>query len=264
MKIDIPQVLLDLRSDVKKAETREKQNRLEKFAYRMFAWLMTHPRVYAMAGRIGRRAADSEDRAGARVDQPARSSAHAEEKLPRYLEPPLMSREHILHRVRTALGRSEGQPPAAAPAVRLRVPDVDRETRIASMLERVEALAGKTYRAANPEDACGFAAGLIAGKTAIASNAPFLAECGIARSAGRAQRHHGPRGTARIVRHVRSRHHQRRLRAGGYRYAGHAFEPARSAHDLAAAARAYGDSAGAIASSAAWMSCLQSCRIQRN
>jgi L-lactate dehydrogenase complex protein LldG len=90
-----------------------------------------------------------------------------------------MSREHILHRVRTALGRSEGQPAAAAPAVRLRVPDVDRETRIASMLERVEALAGKTYRASNPEDACGFAASLLAGKTAIASNAPFLAECGV-------------------------------------------------------------------------------------
>ena len=53
VKIDIPQVLLDLRSDVKKAETREKQNRLEKFAFRMFAWLMTHPRIYAMAGRIG-------------------------------------------------------------------------------------------------------------------------------------------------------------------------------------------------------------------
>ncbi len=55
VKIDIPQVLLDLRSDVKKAETREKLNRLEKFAFRVFAWLMTHPRVYEMAGRIGRR-----------------------------------------------------------------------------------------------------------------------------------------------------------------------------------------------------------------
>ena len=55
VKIDIPQVLLDLRSDVKKAEAREKQNRLEKLAFRVYAWVMTHPRVYAMAGRIGRR-----------------------------------------------------------------------------------------------------------------------------------------------------------------------------------------------------------------
>jgi len=56
VKIDIPQVLLDLRSDVKKAETREKKNRLEKLAYRMFAWLMTHPRVYAWAGWMARHA----------------------------------------------------------------------------------------------------------------------------------------------------------------------------------------------------------------
>jgi L-lactate utilization protein LutC len=90
-----------------------------------------------------------------------------------------MSREHILHRVRTALGRSEGQPPAAAPEVRMRPPVVDRETRIALMLMRVEALAGKTYRATNPADACAFAASLLSGKTAVASNAPFLVECGI-------------------------------------------------------------------------------------
>ncbi len=55
VKIDIPQVLLDLRSDVKKAETRDKQNRFEKLGYRMFAWMMSHPRVFAWAGRIGRR-----------------------------------------------------------------------------------------------------------------------------------------------------------------------------------------------------------------
>jgi L-lactate dehydrogenase complex protein LldF len=55
VKIDIPQVLLDLRSDVKKVETREKNNRLEKLFFRLFAWLMTHPRVFAMSGRIGRR-----------------------------------------------------------------------------------------------------------------------------------------------------------------------------------------------------------------
>src|SRR5262249_33655194 len=56
VKIDIPQVLLDLRSDVKKAETREKSNRWEKLSFRMFSWVMTHPRVYVLAGRILRRA----------------------------------------------------------------------------------------------------------------------------------------------------------------------------------------------------------------
>jgi L-lactate dehydrogenase complex protein LldF len=52
VKIDIPKVLLELRGDVKKSELREKQNRLERLAFRAFAWLMTHPRVYEMAGRI--------------------------------------------------------------------------------------------------------------------------------------------------------------------------------------------------------------------
>jgi L-lactate dehydrogenase complex protein LldF len=56
VKIDIPQVLLDLRSDVKKSETREKTNRLEKLSYRAFAWMMTHPRIYAWAGWIARHA----------------------------------------------------------------------------------------------------------------------------------------------------------------------------------------------------------------
>jgi L-lactate dehydrogenase complex protein LldF len=41
VKIDIPKVLLELRSDVKKSEAREKQNRIEKLAFRAFAWLMT-------------------------------------------------------------------------------------------------------------------------------------------------------------------------------------------------------------------------------
>ena len=52
VKIDIPKVLLELRSDVTKAEAREKRNRLEKLAFRAFAWLMTHPRLYEMAGRL--------------------------------------------------------------------------------------------------------------------------------------------------------------------------------------------------------------------
>jgi L-lactate dehydrogenase complex protein LldF len=60
VKIDIPKVLLELRSDVKKTEAREKQNRLEKFAFRVFAWLMTHPRIYELAGRMAAAAAPSE------------------------------------------------------------------------------------------------------------------------------------------------------------------------------------------------------------
>jgi len=57
VKIDIPKVLLELRSDVKKAEARDKRGRLEKLAFRAFAWLMTHPRLYEMAGKLAAAAA---------------------------------------------------------------------------------------------------------------------------------------------------------------------------------------------------------------
>ena len=90
-----------------------------------------------------------------------------------------MSRDNILHRVRTALGRSAGQGVADPPPVRIRIPDVDMEKRISTMFERIEALAGKTHRAAAPDDARAFVAAAIEGKSAVASNAPFLAECGI-------------------------------------------------------------------------------------
>lgn len=95
-----------------------------------------------------------------------------------------MSREHILHKVRTALGRSAGQIVAEAPPARIVVPQVEMEERIASMRTRIEALAGKTARAATPAEACAMVAEAIEGKTAVASNTPFLAECGITQLAG--------------------------------------------------------------------------------
>jgi L-lactate dehydrogenase complex protein LldG len=92
-----------------------------------------------------------------------------------------MSREHILHRIRTSIGRSAGQPVADPPPVRLRVPEVDMEQRIATMRMRIEALAGKTALTADP---CAVVAELISGKTAVASNSSYLAETGIARLPG--------------------------------------------------------------------------------
>ena len=88
-----------------------------------------------------------------------------------------MSRDHILHKIRTALGRGAGQAVADPPPARIRVPEVSMEARISSLLERVRALAGEAVVADDPR---AFVAKAIAGKTAIASNAPFLAECGIA------------------------------------------------------------------------------------
>jgi L-lactate dehydrogenase complex protein LldG len=87
-----------------------------------------------------------------------------------------MSRDYILHKIRTALGRGAGQAVADLPPARIRVPEVSMEARVASMLERVRALAGEAVESGDPR---AFVANAIAGKTAIASNAPYLAECGI-------------------------------------------------------------------------------------
>jgi L-lactate dehydrogenase complex protein LldG len=90
-----------------------------------------------------------------------------------------MSRDNILHKVRTALGRSAGQlAPALAPP-RLRVPPMDLETRLQAFSKALEELAGKFYRAASLEDARAYAAALLGGKTAVASSAALLRECGI-------------------------------------------------------------------------------------
>ncbi len=95
-----------------------------------------------------------------------------------------MSRDNILHNVRTALGRSAGQPPSPIPPPRLRIPAVDLETRILNFRAAIEKLSGTTYRAQSAADARAYAAALLEGKTAVASNAPFLQECGITTLAG--------------------------------------------------------------------------------
>jgi L-lactate dehydrogenase complex protein LldG len=100
------------------------------------------------------------------------------------VEAALMSRENILAKVRTALGRSAGQAVADPPPVRIVVPEVAMEDRIASTRTRVEALGGKTARAATPTEACEIVAAALEGKSAVASNAPYLAECGITSLAG--------------------------------------------------------------------------------
>ena len=45
-------MLIDLRHEVKKVETREGSNRLERLAFRIWAWVMCHPRVYEISGMI--------------------------------------------------------------------------------------------------------------------------------------------------------------------------------------------------------------------
>jgi len=92
-----------------------------------------------------------------------------------------VSRDNVLHKIRTALGRGAGQAVPDPPAARIRVPQVSMEARVASMLERVRALAGEAVATKDPPS---YVAEAIAGKTAVASNAPFLVECGITGLAG--------------------------------------------------------------------------------
>jgi len=87
-----------------------------------------------------------------------------------------LSKESILHRVRTGIGRSAAQPPADPPPVRIHIPRVDLEARISSMLAGVAALAGSALISADPRESV---RARIEGKTAVASNSTFLAQCGI-------------------------------------------------------------------------------------
>jgi L-lactate utilization protein LutC len=89
------------------------------------------------------------------------------------------ARTDIFHRIRTALGRHAGQPIPETPPPRIRIPDVPVADRIRQFCEAFEKLNGKPYHAESREAAREYVAGVIAEKTAVASNAPFLAECGI-------------------------------------------------------------------------------------
>ena len=90
-----------------------------------------------------------------------------------------MSRDHILHKVRTALGRRADQAPPPPPPARIVVPSIGADARIDSFCERLEALAGKTYRAKSHGDALDYVRRVVADRPAVASNAPLLRECGV-------------------------------------------------------------------------------------
>lgn len=90
-----------------------------------------------------------------------------------------MSREALLHRVRTALGRNVDQAPAPAPPARIRIPEMDPAARVSRLRQNIEALAGRTCHAATPAEALSYVCAALGERTAVASNAPYLAQCGI-------------------------------------------------------------------------------------
>jgi L-lactate utilization protein LutC len=91
----------------------------------------------------------------------------------------MTARDEMLGRIREALGRSPEQPCAAPPPPRLVIPQMTEEERLERFTRALEALSGKVYQAASAADARRSVEALIAGKRAVASNSPFLAECGI-------------------------------------------------------------------------------------
>src|SRR5579872_198309 len=64
VKIDIPRILLELRSEVRKSEARDGASRLERLAFRIWAWVMRHPRIYEMAGMVAAALAPSPESGG--------------------------------------------------------------------------------------------------------------------------------------------------------------------------------------------------------
>jgi L-lactate dehydrogenase complex protein LldG len=91
----------------------------------------------------------------------------------------LSARENILARVRSAIGRREGQPPAAIPEPRLRIQEATLDERIAQFTAALEKLAGKVHVAASTTDAADYVRSVVAGRLAIATNAEAVRECGI-------------------------------------------------------------------------------------
>jgi L-lactate dehydrogenase complex protein LldG len=91
----------------------------------------------------------------------------------------MSSRDHVLAKVRTALGRISGQAPPPITPPMLKIPQVAPENRVTDFIRHFENLAGKAFRVPNREAAKARVADLLESRTAVASNSPFLAECGI-------------------------------------------------------------------------------------
>jgi L-lactate dehydrogenase complex protein LldG len=89
------------------------------------------------------------------------------------------SRELILGKVREALGRAAGFDLTTLTAPRLRVPLSDRNRYTTLFGQNFEKLAGKCFFVQDPAAVVPLLAELLQGKRVVASNAPFLEDCGI-------------------------------------------------------------------------------------
>ncbi len=95
----------------------------------------------------------------------------------------MTSREQILGDIRKALNRAASQPPlieaAPLPAPTLRIPLSDRNLSADLFVQKFENLGGKSFRVRNTAAVVPAISELLAQKSAIASNSPFLRKCGV-------------------------------------------------------------------------------------
>lgn len=89
------------------------------------------------------------------------------------------SREVVLGNVRKALDRAAGLLPTTLTAPRLKIPILDRSRYTTLFGQNFEKLGGKSFFVREPREVAPILSELLQGKRAVASNAPFLAACGI-------------------------------------------------------------------------------------
>jgi len=94
------------------------------------------------------------------------------------------SRTAILDRIRSALGRRPGQAPPPLPATTLRTRNLTTPERVEFFVQQFIKLNGKPVRVRSRVEAAAAVRDLMDGHKAVASNAPFLSECGIPNLAG--------------------------------------------------------------------------------
>ena len=91
----------------------------------------------------------------------------------------MTSRDQILADIRSSLGRSSRQPPAPLDAPLLRKPRMDRNLYVPTFVQRFEKLAGKAFVVPDTQSVVPQLSELLNGKRVVASNAPYLQDCGI-------------------------------------------------------------------------------------
>ena len=95
-----------------------------------------------------------------------------------------VARDAVLERIRAALGRKPGQTPPALPHPRLDLRNLTTPERVELFVQQFAKLNGKPVRVRGRAQAAAVIRDLLNGRTAVASNAPFLNECGITGLAG--------------------------------------------------------------------------------